>query len=339
MPAISFGEWLNRHEPDCSAQYITGIRPLEREIYQSYNIVPVTIDLEGSPIGVSFKKSLKRWGQIISSFFQAGKILQREKPAVCILFGGYISLPILLVCKIKRIPVLLHEQNSHAGRVTRIAGKLGVPILSGWSECTPLQRGKFREVGIPVRAFTSESKTKAWDILQIKRALPVGPIVVVFSGSLGSDTLRNFVSSAAKNPVFSKWTFVMLGSEMAEEGTNIITIPKRWDIAPLYQIADVVVSRAGASTLSELMLLEIPALIVPWMNSVDGHQLSNARLFVKNGYGLIWDEREKKDADFHEKLDQLLKKRDMSETKIDQSMYNKVESICEKLWHAVLSVI
>ena len=339
LPAISFGTWLNLKEPDYTVRYITGIRSLEREIYQSYDITPITIDLEGSPIGVSFKKSLKRWGQIINSFFQAGKIMHSEKPAVCILFGGYISLPILLICKIKRIPVLLHEQNSHAGRVTRIAAKLRVPILSGWQECAPFQRGEFREVGIPVRAFTAESKTKAWEILQIKRVLPVGPIVVVFSGSLGSDTLRTFVSCAAKNPIFSEWTFVVLGPEMADEGTNVITVSKRWDIAPLYQIADVVITRAGASTLSELMLLKIPALVVPWMNSVDGHQLSNARLFVKNGYGLILDEKEKKDADFHEKLDLLLKKCDMSETKIDQSMYNKVESICEKLWHAVLSVI
>lgn len=339
LPAISFGTWLNLHEPDYIIQYITGVRPLEREIYQSHDIHPITVDLEGSPIGVSIWKSLRRWGQVISSLFQVRQIIKREKPTVCILFGGYVSLPVLLVCRARGIPVLLHEQNAYAGRVTRIAQKLGVPVLSGWSECAPFQRGKFNEVGIPVRSFTAESRAKAWERLPFKHSLPGGPIVVVLSGSLGSDALRMFIYDAAKNVAFSGWTFILVGSESIDESTNVISVPKQWDIAPLYQIADVVITRAGASTLSELMLMRIPALVVPWMKSVDGHQLSNARLFVKQGYGLIWNEKEKDDAKFYEKLHQLLKKNDMSETKIDQSMYNKVESICEKLWHAVLSVI
>lgn len=339
LPAISFGAWLNQYKPEYAVRYLTGSRPLEREIYQASEVTPLVMELEGSPMGVSGLKSLGRWWRMIRSLFQARRIIAGENPVVCVLFGGYISLPVLLACRLGGIPAALHEQNARAGRVTGLAHRLGVLILCGWSECVPLQKGEFTEVGVPIRPFEMTSRSEAWERLQVGRPLPAGPIVLVLSGSLGSANLRAFVDQAARSAAFKEWTFILMGAERQSEGANVIELPKRWDIAPLYGIADVAIARAGASTLFELMLMGIPALLLPWMESSGGHQLLNARLFEKMGCGVVWDEKNSELGDFYEKLHHLLKKNETRGTKNDQSMYNKVESICEKLWQAVLSVI
>ena len=89
---------------------------------------------------------------IFSAFWQTRRLLKSVPPDICILFGGYVSLTVLLNCKITGIPVILHEQNAHAGRVTRLAAKINAPVMSGWDECDPLEKGCFKNVGVPIAA-------------------------------------------------------------------------------------------------------------------------------------------------------------------------------------------
>ena len=138
FPAVVFGRWLERHR-DASVSYLSGARPLEAEIYAALGVAPRRLPLEGSPLGVrSPGQVLRRSFALVSAFTEASRCIVETRAEAVVLFGGYVSLPPLWVCLLRGIPVVVHEQNAVAGRVTRLASRLGVAVASGWKECEGL---------------------------------------------------------------------------------------------------------------------------------------------------------------------------------------------------------
>jgi UDP-N-acetylglucosamine--N-acetylmuramyl-(pentapeptide) pyrophosphoryl-undecaprenol N-acetylglucosamine transferase len=287
FPALAFGEWLQGQGRP--VLYLSGSRPLEAEIYASRNAEPLRLPIEGSPLGGNARRSFRRWGNLAASFFRSAALLRRERPDVCFLFGGYVSLPPLLACRFLRVPAVMHEPNARAGKTTRLAARLGVPVASGWDECGGVR--SFTRVGVPVRPFAKLSRAEAAAAL----GLSVGEddfAVGVIGGSLGSASLESLTGTLAEKQKGARTrrrrVFVVLGD--APEGTlsgigaaasNVHFVGRRWDMAPFYSLCDAVLCRAGASTLAELEACGLPALAIPWAGAADGHQEANARAFAR----------------------------------------------------------
>jgi UDP-N-acetylglucosamine--N-acetylmuramyl-(pentapeptide) pyrophosphoryl-undecaprenol N-acetylglucosamine transferase len=139
FPALAFGRWILDQKKNEGVSYLSGDRPLELEIYASQGIEPYRLFLSGSPLGSpSILRNARRWMELFRSFFQVGRFLRRERPDACFLFGGYVSLLPLLWCRFLKIPILAHEQNACAGKVTKLASYLGAPVAAGWSQCRGL---------------------------------------------------------------------------------------------------------------------------------------------------------------------------------------------------------
>ncbi len=293
IPAVSFGQWAKRSGRAQSVLYVSGNRPIEKEIYNHYNIDVQVMGIEGSPIGTHQPvKILQRSLKMLQTWQQIRKGLSDSAPEGVFLFGGYVSLPFVLACREKHIPLMLHEQNARAGKVTRVSKKLGVPIASGWSECAPLQPRDFQCVKTPTRCFDDLQPEDAWNKLNLGREIPSGPIVVVWGGSLGSSRITELVHFLGNRPRFKNWTFLVPGASESNQWSrdNVCLLTRVWDPDPLFTLADMALSRAGGSTLAELENQAIPAVVVPWPNSSDNHQFHNARLFSQEGLGEIWTE-------------------------------------------------
>ena len=189
FPALVFGSWLERNL-GASVSYLSGSRPVEAEIYASAGVSPFRLSLEGSPLGVrSPGRMLKRSLALLSAFGEASRCLREVGPSAVFLFGGYVSLVPLLLCRLRKIPVVIHEQNAVAGRVTRLASRLGAVITTGWEECVGL-RGPWTPVGIPVREPRRLPRQEALSRLGL--SLPEGSRVVgVAMGSLGAGHWRS----------------------------------------------------------------------------------------------------------------------------------------------------
>ncbi|GHS87170.1 UDP diphospho-muramoyl pentapeptide beta-N acetylglucosaminyl transferase [Synergistales bacterium] len=298
FPALAFGEWIQREKKAESVVYISGNRALELDIYSSRGVEPVSLSLGGSPLGASsiFLK-LRRCAELFCAFLRVGVLLCRERRSVCFLFGSYVSLPLLFWSFILRVPVALHEQNSCAGKVARLASFLGIPIASGWEECRGLSKS-FTPVGVPIRDLKKISKTDASRALGLN-AMDASFVVGVIGGSIGSASLENIIRRLAQDR--RDFVFVALGSPPSEPLSceNLHFIGKHWDMTPFYSVSDVVICRAGASTLAELTAYDIPALVVPWMSSADGHQELNAQIFSRKTGNPMWVQNDT-DADYHE---------------------------------------
>ncbi|MDR2180930.1 MAG: UDP-N-acetylglucosamine--N-acetylmuramyl-(pentapeptide) pyrophosphoryl-undecaprenol N-acetylglucosamine transferase [Synergistaceae bacterium] len=300
FPALAFGRWILDQKRAEHVFYLSGNRPLENEIYTSQGIRPYRLPLSGSPLGGgSFTRNFRRWMELFRSFFQAGHFLRQERPAMCFLFGGYVSLMPLFWCRLLGIPAIAHEQNVCAGKVTRLASRFRVPIASGWNECRGVD--VFTPVGVPVRPLNRMSRETAASVLEID--VKNGELVVgVIGGSLSSGSLSLLVgeiSKSAANVNEGNCVFLVL-SDAPDFSVRekVHFVGRQWDMSPFYSLCDAVICRAGASTLSELAIYGIPALVIPWKLASDRHQEANGECFAASTGNMIWlgDEDAKNDA-------------------------------------------
>ncbi len=279
IPAVAFGQWLEKQGE--SVLWLTGSRPLEREIFAAHGVTPLHLPLEGSPLGVSGLPSLKRWGQLLSSFFKALEILKEERVDCCVLFGGYLSLPVLMAARCMRVPVLMHEQNTVAGKVTRFAAKMGIPVACAWNVCEGLKKdAKVFPVGMPLRPVKLIDRGEARRRLLGDSLSTRDKLLLILGGSLGSGGMKHLLQSAQNMLKSTGYRVLCMGIDSGDRPfPEALTHAACWDMSLVYSAADVVMCRAGAATLAELFSLGIAAVVVPWLRSADNHQVSNARCF------------------------------------------------------------
>lgn len=274
VPAIVFGRGLEKENSE--VKWLCGSRELEKVIYNALGIQPLLLSISGSPFGTRSIKAISgRLIDLIKSFFQTRKYIKDFNPEKIYLFGGYVSFAPLLIAKLKKIPVTLHEQNAVAGKVTKIALKWGAEIITGWPECEGINN--FRYVGIPVREPVKIPRKDALKTLGLD--IPENSkIIGIAGGSLVSGPLNDLLMKTAE--ICKDFEFVFLSHEK-KDIENKHFIPLQWDMNPFYSICDVVVCRAGGSTLAEILKWDLAAVSIPWPEAADNHQVKNAAEFVK----------------------------------------------------------
>ncbi|MCL2010739.1 MAG: UDP-N-acetylglucosamine--N-acetylmuramyl-(pentapeptide) pyrophosphoryl-undecaprenol N-acetylglucosamine transferase [Synergistaceae bacterium] len=308
FPALAFGRWILEHGKAESVVYVSGSRPLEAEIYAFHGIEPYRLAIAGSPLGGGLRSAFGRCAGLFRSFMDTRFFLRKERPDLCFLFGSYVSLAPLLWCKWLGVPAAAHEQNACAGKVTRLASRMGVPVASGWSECRGAS-GAFH-VGVPVRSFRRLSKREAASVLGVKTENG-GLVIGVAGGSLGSAPLSALIKKIEETGKISREReilFVVLGEQDGTSVAGVEFVGRRWDMAPFYSLCDAVVCRAGASTLAELAAFGIPALTVPWRGAADGHQEANARNFSSMTGNPTWIEGERGEEGLKDAFGKLLER-------------------------------
>jgi len=334
-PAIAFGKWIEAHESNVRVDYICGNRALEKEIYNSAECEPFVLPMAGSPLSGSLSEKIKRTKSIFASFKEVRAIIKRTSPNFILLFGGYVSFPVLIAALIAKVPVAVHEQNAYAGKVTRFAASRNVPVYSGWEDCKPLADSKFRRTSVPVRTFRLLKQEEAWKKLGFDEDMPKGKKVVVFSGSLGSTPIKEQICAIAGKEEFKGWNFILpaIVDTKAKVGSNVYMLPKMWNPETLFSLADMAVVRAGGSTLTEVGTMGIASLIVPWEKAADNHQYHNAIAFMSENASIIWNGKDERE--FERKLLKLEKLAAAREQILSSKLYNNADRISAALWAAI----
>ena len=204
-------------------------------------------------------------------------LLHRQRITVVFTTGGYIAAPAILAARLAGLPVLLHESNVVAGRVTRLLGGCCNGVALGWSS-TRLGRppAHVRYTGTPVRSdFYRLAPLPEW----VPRGS--GPLLVVMGGSQGARGLNQMVRQQVRSWLEAGCRVVHLcGRNDPEMGRlrNSAYVERQFtgEMAGLLQHGDLAVSRAGAGSISELAASRCPAVLVPYPHASDQHQESNA---------------------------------------------------------------
>jgi UDP-N-acetylglucosamine--N-acetylmuramyl-(pentapeptide) pyrophosphoryl-undecaprenol N-acetylglucosamine transferase len=227
--------------------------------------------------------------RLVRALVQSAEVLRRVRPDVVLGFGGYISLPAGLMAAVMRIALVLHEQNSVAGAANRLLARLAHRVFCAFPDALP---GALY-VGNPLRAeFLQQAAPEQ------RFASRTGPLqLLVVGGSLGARALNTVVPQAlALIPRTQRPVVVHQSGEkqMDELRANYTAADVQASLTPFidntaqaYADADLVLCRAGASTVTEIAAVGAAALFVPFPSAVDDHQTHNARFLVDQGAGWL----------------------------------------------------
>ena len=225
--------------------------------------------------------------RLLIAFWQSIQVIRRVKPNVVIGLGGYIAFPAGMMAVLLGKPLVLHEQNSVAGMVNKILAQVADRVFTAFPNV--IKNAEW--VGNPLRtAFTQQADPAA------RFAGRSGPLrLLVVGGSLGAKALNTIVPQALalisveQRPIITHQS----GAKQIEElranyraaGVDATLTPFIDDTATAFADADLIICRAGASTVTEIAAVGAAALFVPFPSAVDDHQTSNARFLVEQGAG------------------------------------------------------
>ena len=221
--------------------------------------------------------------KLLRAFVQSWRVMRRVKPDVVLGLGGYITFPGGMMAVLAGKPLVLHEQNSVAG----MANKVMVPIADRVYTAYPNALPKGQWIGNPLRAAFLQQDTP-----QARFAGRQGPLkLLVVGGSLGAQALNNIVPQAlARLPQDQRPQVIhqsgekqieTLRANYAQAGVQAELTPFIEDTASAYAQADLVIARAGASTVTELAAVGAASILVPFPHAVDDHQTHNAQFLVQ----------------------------------------------------------
>ena len=230
--------------------------------------------------------------KLLRAFWQSLQVLRRVKPNVLVGMGGYITFPGALMGVATGRPLVLHEQNSVAGMANKVLAGFAARVFTAFPGVLAKAR-QVRWIGNPLREPFLHQPPPAE-----RFAGRSGPLrLLVVGGSLGAKALNDIVPqalallSAGQRPRVTHQSgskqIDALRANYAAAGVEAECVPFIDDMAQAYADADLVICRAGATTVSELAAVGAAALFVPFPHAVDDHQTANARFLVDQGAGSL----------------------------------------------------
>ncbi|MEG0948475.1 MAG: undecaprenyldiphospho-muramoylpentapeptide beta-N-acetylglucosaminyltransferase [Bacteroidales bacterium] len=302
FPAISIANAIKQAYPDTEFLFVGALGRMEME-----KVPAAGYPILGLPVrGFDRKNIFRNIGvvkDLLRSLSKAYKAIRTFKPDVVVGVGGYASGPTLRMANLMGIPTVIQEQNSYAGVTNKLLAAKASAICVAYDQMERyFPKDKIIQTGNPVRqdlVATANMREEAFRYFNLDSAKKT---ILVVGGSLGARTINESIEKGL--PQFDKNNIQVIwqtGKAYAENkkivSDFICRTPfiSRMDLA--YLAADLVISRAGASSISELCLLEKPVILVPSPNVAEDHQTKNAlALSEKNAAVLV------KDADAHTSL-------------------------------------
>ena len=294
-PALAIINKIKEKEPNSEFLYIGTHNRMEKDIVPQRGIPFKSIEMYGFNKKNMFK-NLKTLRCLFKSFKACKKMIKEFNPDVVIGIGGYVTVPVIISAKKLGYKTFIHEQNSIPGKANRFLAKycdlIGVSFKSSMDylpkDKTVLTGNPCSEDAIKVPAVSKASLG-----LSEKK-----PLVLVTMGSLGSASVNKVMMEALKKFSLRPYEVLYISGKTLYEKIKNEKFPKNVKVLPFYEgltgimkKTDLCVSRAGASTLSEIIALELPTILIPSPYVANNHQYINAMDLIKNEAALMIDEQ------------------------------------------------
>ena len=307
FPAVSIANAIKAKHPDAKILFVGALGRMEMQ-----RVPAAGYEIKGLPIQGFDRKNLLKNGKVLFKIWKsqrmARQIIKDFRPMAAVGVGGYASGPTLNKAAAMGIPCLIQEQNSYAGVTNKLLAKKADKICvayEGMERFFPAE--KIIMTGNPVRQALLENKMTKAEAIQTFGLDPQKKTILIVGGSLGAGTVNKSVmqhlDDIEKSGVqviwqTGKYYYADIIKEL--EGrvlTNVKIMDFISDMGAAYKAADLVISRAGASSISEFCLLGTPVILVPSPNVAEDHQTKNAMALVNKQAALYV-----KDAEAPEKV-------------------------------------
>ncbi len=291
-PAISIADYAAKEDKDFKALFVGTKQGLETKLVPKAGYDIQYIEIQGFD-RKRLWRNFETVKKLISARRRCRKIIEEFKPDCIVCTGGYVSGPVAMASKAMGVPSLIHEQNVYPGMTVKGSANYVTYLALSFEETINhiSQKEKCIVTGNPVRQeILTADYEKSRKKLGIKK-----PFVLIFGGSLGADRINNTVVDILDRIVKDDKIELLFGTgdrnydkimnAIKEKGItlgdNVKVVSYIDNMAECMAAADVVVSRAGAITVSEIAALSKPSILIPSPNVVRNHQEQNAREFEK----------------------------------------------------------
>lgn len=325
-PALAIINKIKSMEPSSEILYIGTTDRMESTLIPEKNIPYVGLEMEG----INRKNILKNIS-VLKKYFSAIKKAQKEikkfNPDVVIGVGGYVTAPVIKAAKKLKYKAIIHEQNSIPGVSNEALSKIADKILVSLPDTVKY---------FPKEKTVYTGNPRSEEITTIKKATKKEfglsenkKLVVIVMGSLGSATINKKELSLIKEFTNKSYEVLLITGEKYFADYQEINIPSNVKVKPflnnlinLLKISDLIVSRAGASTIAEITAIGLPAILVPSPYVTNNHQLKNAKELEKNGACLILEEKDFNKENLINLIDKVL---------TNQKLYQEMKTASKKL--------
>lgn len=323
-PAVAIANELKERNPEINILFVGAVGRMEME-----KVPQLGFEIKGLNItGIQRSLSLKNLSfpfKLLSSLIKANSIIRKFKPSVVIGTGGFASGPTLYMANKKQIPSLIQEQNSYPGITNKLLASKADKICVAYDGLEKyFPSDKIIKTGNPVRQDILDIDTKREEALAYFGLDSDKKTIVVMGGSLGArainQALDKHMQTILKNDVQVVWQSGKLYYEeyKMHDKANSVHVKEfiqRMDL--LYAAADILISRAGAGSISELCIVGKPVIFIPSPNVAEDHQTKNARAITDLDAAILLNEKDIDD------LPNIIK--DLLEDKARQ------DSLCENI--------
>lgn len=299
-PGIAVAEILQERGHDCllliSEKQVDSALVMKYE-HLSFKKMPGRAFAGGFLARLAFSVSL------LSALRYARKLVRQESPDLILLFGGFVSLALGIVGRLSKVPLVIHEANAVPGRAVRLLKHLADRIyLPEGVRLKGIEPARLRFLGYPVRREIKHIlKAEAWKKLDIQ--VPQ-KLLVVIGGSQGAQALNDWVAQHFE--MMSRRgisVYCVTGLSQSREGSvhkigeggsdcSMTMVPFSDRMGDVISAADLVISRAGAGSIAEIIRCRVPSILIPYPYAADDHQRANARIHEQHGAGMVMAQKD-----------------------------------------------
>ena len=337
FPAISIAEEIERRSEKNEVLFVGTKTGLEKDIVPRNGFEIQYVNSKGI-IGKGVLYKLKAIFSVLTSIISSFKILRNFKPDIVVGVGGYVSGPTVLAAYLNQIPTAICEQNFIPGFTNKVLSKFVKKIFISFDDGKKFfPQNKVVVTGNPVRTDLVDATDLNFD----KETDDL--VIFIMGGSQGAKKLNNVVPESLKN-VGTKNMLVI--HQTGENDKS--AVKKRYEdleiqaevksfidnIKEVYLKSDLVISRAGASTISELSIMGKPSILIPYPYATHNHQLFNAKYMEEHGASVLIEENELNSETLAKKISQVTKKdslKKMSEAAKKVGKPEAVKNIVDEL--------
>ena len=345
-PALAMINKIKELEPNSEFLYIGTHNRMEKDIIPKYNIPFEELEI----YGFNRKKILKNFKVLkclIKSKKKCKKIIKQFKPDIVMGFGGYVTAPVISVAHKLGIKTVIHEQNSIPGMSNKFLTKNADLIcVSLESSLNYFPKDKTIFTGNPCSEDACKKPPMDKKELGLSK---YKKLVIIVMGSLGASTINNYIVSIKDK--FKEKDYEVLfvtGKKDYDEiiknkfSNNVKVVPFVENLTRIMKNTDIIVTRAGASTISEIIALNLPSILIPSPYVPNNHQYKNALDLVNNNACLLIEEKDLTNDILINKIDELLNspikyneiKNNLNKLKIDNSatiIYENIKKLSDKV--------
>ena len=233
--------------------------------------------------------------KVMKGFFEARQIMARIKPDVVFSKGGFVSVPVILAAKTKGIPAIIHESDLTPGLANKLAIPAATKVCCNFPETVPyLPAGKAVLTGSPIRQeLLHGSRAKGKEFCHFTKDLPV---LMIMGGSIGSVYINNAIRGCLDDLLKEFQIINLCGKGNLDESLTSKEGYAQFEyvsdnLPDLFAAADLMIARAGANSICEILALRKPNILIPLgRNASRGDQILNANSFAKQGFSVVLEE-------------------------------------------------